>query len=160
MMARFGVCFVVLLLGAACQTPGAAIPPTAKKTAQWQSEFPLKELAQQQVGTDECGLALWARSRDAQRIFFAVNTRRFALINFDGQEIALPAQHTRKALVRGFSQNQLYEGSGLTIALDLTIETRQDVIAGAVVRDGVLTLTQGQSGRTLVVPVVGVIGCS
>lgn len=160
MTTRLTYVCMVLLLAAACQTPGAVVAPTQPGVAVWQSEFPLKELPQQSVNTDECGLALWARGQGAQRIFFAVNARRFAVINFDGAQIRMSAQHERKALVRGFSETQLYEGSGLAVALDLTIETRQDVIAGAVVRDGVLTLTQGGSGRTLVVPVVGVIGCS
>lgn len=160
MITRLSYACMVLLLAAACQTPGAAVAPRQGEGAVWQSEFPLKELPQQSVNTDECGLALWARGQGAQRIFFAVNARRFAVINFDGQQIQLSAQHERKALVRGFSQTQFYEGAGLAVALDLTIETRQDVIAGAVVREGVLTLTQGSSGRALVVPVVGVIGCS
>lgn len=126
----------------------------------WTQEFPLEELAQQSAAEGECGLALWTRTQPAKRVFFASNTRRFALINFQGEEIALSARHERRDIVRGFSQQQVYAGSDMTIALDLEIETRQDVLASAVIRSGVFTLTQASTGKSLVVPIVGVIGCS
>lgn len=157
---RFVLLWCMAALLGACETPGNFKQPALGQQAEWRSDFPLKEIGQKSINPDECGLALWARGQSAKRLLFAVNARRFAVINFEGSEHTLLARHDRKQLVRGFSETQLYEGHGLSVALDLAIETRQDVRANAVVRDGVLTLTQTSTKRAIVVPVVGVIGCS
>lgn len=146
---------------AACKTrppePERELTPPQPR---WTQGFPLQQLAEQSVGPGECGLALWTRAQPATRIFFASNTRRYGVINFEGKDVALTARHEDVDLVRGFSQRQLYIGDNLTIALDIQIETRQDVSANAVIRSGVFTMTQASNQKALVLPVVGVIGCS
>ncbi|MEO0412705.1 MAG: hypothetical protein AAF221_12795 [Pseudomonadota bacterium] len=150
-----------LLISASCtRRPTAPEPVILAPPLLWTQDFPLEELAQQSVVQGECGLALWTRAQPAKRIFFASNGRGFGLINFQGDEVALDARHERVNLVRGFSEQQLYVGDNVTIALELDIETRQDVLSNAVIRSGVFTLTQASTRKSLVVPVVGVIGCS
>lgn len=149
-----------LCLLQACQTmPNVPISAPAQPLV-WKTDFPLQELALQSVETDECGLALWVRAKEAKRIFFAVNTRRQATVNFEGQTVSLAALHERTSLTRGFSPEQLYEGSDLRAVVDVDIETRSDVRESAVVRSGMLSLTQISTGKSMVVPVVGIIGCS
>ncbi|MEM7569304.1 MAG: hypothetical protein AAF337_05870 [Pseudomonadota bacterium] len=126
----------------------------------WTQDFPLEELDQQTLNEGECGLALWTKAQPAKRIFFARNISRSGAINFEGRTIDLMARHERGDLVRGFSPKQLYVGENVTVALDVEIETRQDVLSNAVIRSGVLTLTHASTRRSLVLPVVGVIGCS
>lgn len=160
MITRFGLLAIGLAAVCGCQSTSNAPRDIALQPLQWTSAFPLQELAPQSVELDECGLALWTRGKEAKRIFFAVNKRRQGTINFEGQSVVLSALHERLGLVRGFAPKQLYESNDLRAALDLTIETRQDVRESAVVRSGVLTLTQISTSKSLIVPIVGLIGCS
>ncbi|MEM6683308.1 MAG: hypothetical protein AAF607_13805 [Pseudomonadota bacterium] len=160
-MIRIVASFILMLPGlAAC---GKSEPPSAQASRQpaaWTAGFPLQQIPQQTLEAGECGLALWTKSQSRTRIFYAVNTRRSGIISFQGRQTSLPAQHEQVDLVRGFSPHQRYADARLTLALNLTIETRQDVLSNAVVRDGILTLTDALSGQSLVLPVVGVIGCA
>jgi len=157
LLLSLGLCIAL----AACNRAKPLPPPDIKPAPLlWTQDFPLQEIAQQSINTGECGLALWTKSQPTNRIFFAVNMRRSAVINFEGKEVPLTARHERIDLVRGFAPRQLYVGTNVALSLNINIETRQDVLSNAVVRDGVLTLTQASTGRSLVVPVVGVIGCS
>ncbi len=62
-------------------------------------------------------------------------------------------------LARGFPPQQRYRAGDMVLDVDVEIETRDGMLSGAVIRDGVISFRAQQDQETLVVPVVGIIGC-
>lgn len=120
-------------------------------------ERPLAELPQQDLAEGQCGMALWQRTEPARRIVYVLDTPASARIMEGGKVVALARTAAEGDRVARHAPLQRFAGAGHTLAIDVRIEQREGLVAGAIIPDG--TLTWQWSGGSVVLPVFGLIGC-
>lgn len=145
----------VLLAGCAGSSPsGLSTRAPATSTS---DERPLAELPQQDLAEGQCGMVLWQRTEPARRIAYVLDTPPSVRIVEDGKVIALARTAAEGDRVARHAPVQRFAGAGHTLAIDVQIEQREGLVAGAIIPDGTLTW---QSARgSVVLPVFGLIGC-
>lgn len=119
------------------------------------SSLPLGPLPQQKLAKGSCALFLWDRaSRD--RIVMATAAPAQVRIVRGGRTIDLAQASGEGEAVLGFRPRSSFSDGHTTIALDLAILPTEG--GGAVIRDGVVTVTEAD-GAAVVAPVAGLVGC-
>lgn len=118
--------------------------------------LPLAELPAQTLAPNSCAMFLWDRASE-RRVLMAMAQPPTIRINSGGVR-DMAQRSASGAPVMGFAPNATYADTTLTIALTLTITPNAAGIGGAVIRDGVMTIT-GPDGAAIVTPVAGLIGC-
>jgi hypothetical protein len=135
--------------------PGLLLP-LLLATATAEPLLPLAELPAQTLAPNSCAMFLWDRGSE-RRVLMAIAQPPTIRINNGG--VRNMAQRSASgAPVMGFAPNATYADQTLTITLALTIKPDAGGIGGAVIRDGVMTMT-GRDGAAIITPVAGLIGC-
>ncbi|MEM1020734.1 MAG: hypothetical protein AAGJ09_09640 [Pseudomonadota bacterium] len=155
-MMRYILVAALILLAGCSKT---AEPPVAQAPLENTSGLALGPIAQQGLSLGQCGLALWTKTTGQTRLFYATDTPAEALISHNNAETVLQRVSQSGGLARGFPPQQRYRAGDMVLDVDVEIETRDGMLSGAVIRDGVISFRAQQDQETLVVPVVGIIGC-
>lgn len=135
-----------------------AAPPAPSAPA---PALPLGELPRQALAKNSCAMFLWDRA-SGRRVAMVTAQPAQMLVMADGRALSLPAlagsggESGAGDTVMGFAGRRSYRSAAMTIAIDVGIVPATG--GGAVIRDGVLTLT-GADGAAVVAPVAGIIGC-
>ena len=107
------------------------------------------------------GCAAYLFSTGATRVLAAVASADPATLRLviDGRTIDLPRTGATGTAPLGFNAENVYRGGDLVATVQMTIELRQNLTAGAAVPSATLRLDR--EGRdTLVVPLAGLVGCA
>lgn len=153
-MRRFAILLGALAASACGGTRGPAPRPLATSIS---AERPLAELPQQELQQGQCGMALWQRTEPARRIAFVLDEPPSARIVDGGKVVVLARTASEGDPIVRHAPVQRFAGAGHSIAIDVRIEQREGLLAGAVIPEGTLTW---QSARgSVVLPVFGLIGC-
>ncbi|MDF0489264.1 hypothetical protein PX554_14080 [Sphingomonas sp. H39-1-10] len=121
--------------------------------------LPLDVLPKQDLPATGCAAYLWTATEQRSLVAVASAEPGRLRLSLDGAIIDLPRTAQRGAANFGLSETTEYAAAGIHATLDLTIETRGDLVKGAAVPDGALRLDRdGKDG--VVVPVTGLVGCS
>lgn len=121
-----------------------------------ESVLPLGELPPQTMAPNSCAMFLWDRSSQ-RRVVMALAQPPSIRINAGGVR-ALAQTAASGAPVMGFSPRTTYADASLTITLALDITPNAGGLGGAVIRDGIMTVT-GRDGAAIISPVAGLVGC-
>lgn len=153
-MRRFAILLGALAASACGGTRGPAPRPLATSIS---AERPLAELPQQELQQGQCGMALWQRTEPARRIAYILDEPPSARIVDGGKVVVLARTASEGDPIVRHAPVQRFAGTGHSIAIDVRIEQREGLLAGAVIPEGTLTW---QSARgSVVLPVFGLIGC-
>lgn len=134
----------------------ALVLPLIMAAVTAQPVLPLAELPPQVMAPNSCAMFLWDRNSQ-RRMVMAMPRPPTLRINSGGVR-DLAQRSAGGTPVVGFSPSATYADGTLTIALALTITANPAGIGGAVIRDGVMTVT-GPDGTAIVTSVAGLIGC-
>ena len=119
----------------------------------------LEELAPQAPpARGQCALFLWARAAADRRIFMALDAPPVGRLRIGGRQQDLVRTAAGGDRAHGHHARQVFAGGGLGVQLDLDLKGRRDLIGGAVVPSGTLTLRDAE-GWTTITPVAGLIAC-
>lgn len=153
-MTRAAILLAALAVSACGGAQGPAPRPLATTVS---AERPLAELPQQELQQGQCGMALWQRSEPARRIAFILDEPPSARIVDGGNVIALARTSAEGDPIVRHPPVQRFAGAGHSLTIDVRIEQREGLLAGAIIPEGTLTW---QSARgSIVLPVFGLIGC-
>lgn len=153
-MRRFAVLLGALAASACGGTRGPAPRPPATSIS---AERPLAELPQQELQQGQCGMALWQRTEPARRIAYILDEPPSARIVDGGKVVALARTASEGDLIVRHAPVQRFAGAGHSLTIDVRIEQREGLLAGAVIPEG--TLTRQSARGSVVLPVFGLIGC-
>lgn len=121
--------------------------------------LPIGVLPRQALPATGCAAYLWTASDP--RILVAMvsaDARRLRLV-LDDVVVDLPLTAQGGASSFGLTETADYAVAGTHVTLDLRIETRGDLVKGAIVPEGALLLDRdGKDG--VVVPITGLVGCA
>ena len=148
-----------ILLGALATAScgGAGGPAPRPLATSVSAERPLAELPQQELQQGQCGMALWQRTEPARRIAFILDEPPSVRIIDGGEVIALARTAAEGDAIARHAPVQRFAGAGHSLTIDVRIEQREGLLAGAIIPEGTLTW---QSVRgSVVLPVFGLIGC-
>ena len=121
--------------------------------------LPLDVLPKQDLPATGCAAFLWTATEQRTLVAMATAEPARLRVSLDGAIVDLARTAQRGATNFGVSDSTDYAAPGIRATLDLTIETRGDLIKGAAIPDGALRLERdGKDG--VVVPVTGLVGCS
>jgi hypothetical protein len=151
---------LVLMLAAAAlrDVPKTPPPPASPVPAQIDG-LPIGVLPRQSLPATGCAAYLWTVSDKRVLVAMASADDRRLRVVLDGATVDLPRITQGGASNFGLSDTAEYAAADTHATLDLRIETRGDLLKGAVVPEGSLRLDRvGKDG--VVVPVTGLIGCA
>jgi hypothetical protein len=138
-------------------TPWLAALLLAAVAATVESPLPLGELPPQQLAKDRCALVLWERSTRRRVAMAEINPGSMRVLS-GGVVATLTEASADGERVIGFAPRARYGVAGLQVETSLAIVANDAAAGGAIVRDGVITVT-GSDGVAVVAPVAGIIGC-
>lgn len=148
---------IALLLLAAAHPHGTPPPPPPPPTQI--DDLPIDVLPRQALPASGCAAYLWTATELRRLVAMATAEPARLRIVLDGATIDLPRMAQRGVANFGLTDSADYAIAGTRATLDLRIETRRDLVKGAVVPDGVLRIDRdGRDG--VVLPVTGLIGCA
>ncbi|MBD8734800.1 hypothetical protein [Sphingomonas sp. CFBP 13706] len=145
---------MLLLIAAAVQaaTPAKTVPGDTTK-----APATLGPIGKQAMPARGCAAYLWSTG---DRTLVAMATADSARLRLavEGKPVDYARVDEAGPGGYGFAGVTTYRGGDLTVALDMTIVTREDLASGAMVPNATLRLER--PGRdTIVLPVAGMIGC-
>ena len=153
-MRRAAILFGALASASCGGTGGPARRPLATSVS---AERPLAELPQQDLQQGQCGMALWQRTEPARRIAFVLDEPATIRIVDGGKVIVLARTASEGDPIVRHAPVQRFAGAEHSVTIDVRMEQREGLLAGAIIPEGTLTL---QSARgSVVLPVFGLIGC-
>lgn len=121
--------------------------------------LPLDVLPKQQMPVTGCSAYLWTATEQRTLVAMAAAEPAHLRVSLDGAIVDLPRTAQRGAINFGLSDSTDYAAPGIRATLDVRIETRGDLVKGAVVRDGALRIDR-DSKDGVVVPITGLVGCA
>jgi len=147
-------------LAAACASASA---PPARPTA---SPLPaaqavgvtLQELPPQPLESGQCALVLWSRTPKPERLIMALNDPALARVQIAGRLVELPQVEREGRQTYGHFSNQRYANERLSITLRVQFDPQENLVGGAVARDGALEIVDN-TGWTAAIPVGGLVAC-
>jgi hypothetical protein len=139
---------------AALALTGAGLGPAAAQN----DSLVLRELEPQPLEQGQCGLFLWSIGERPQLVLVAYDQPSGALIFSGGRERYLSRTAFGGEQSSGHFERQTFEGSGLTLRVELSWDGTRQVRDGSVVREAQITLTDREGWET-VIPVGGMSGC-
>lgn len=145
---------MLLLIAAAVQaaTPAKTVPGDTTK-----APATLGPIGKQAMPARGCAAYLWSTGDRALVAMATADSARLRLA-VDGKPVDYARVDEGGPGGYGFAGVTTYRGGDLTVALDMTIVTREDLASGAMVPNATLRLER--PGRdTIVLPVAGMIGC-
>jgi hypothetical protein len=114
-------------------------------------------IGQQVLPATGCAAYLWRTGPTPALIAMASATS--LRVSVDGKRADLPRTAARGEAVLGLPAGADFAGEGLVATLDLAVAAGGDVIDGARVPAGTLTLMRS-GGDAAVIPVAGLVGCA
>ncbi|AOH85546.1 hypothetical protein AWL63_17985 [Sphingomonas panacis] len=121
--------------------------------------LPLDVLPKQDLPATGCAAFLWTATEQRTLVAMAAAEPAHLRVSLDGAIVDLSRSAQRGATNFGLSDSTDYAAPGIRATLDLTIQTRADLVKGAAIPDGALRIDRdGKDG--VVVPVTGLVGCS
>lgn len=115
-------------------------------------------LPKQDLPAKGCAAYLWSIA-DRNLVAMASADPAVLRVAIDGKVVDVERATESGAGDYGFAGVTTYAGNGIAATLDMTIQRKADLVAGAAVPSG--TLTIGRTGQdSVVVPVAGLIGCA
>lgn len=139
---------IALLLAVAAQM---AAPATATT--------PLGAIGKQVMPARGCAAFLWTVNGERLMVAMAGAEAARIKVNIDGKTSELARVEESGVGGFGFGQVMTYRDGDVGVTLDMTIVTRGDLTAGAVVPQATLRIDRPRQD-TIVVPVAGLIGCA
>ncbi len=120
--------------------------------------LPIGELPKQELAPGACAAFLWAQT--PSHALIAMLSANPALIRYaPGGVVTDLARTSAEGDARyGLMPQSSYAGGDTTVSADLTIVERADIQNGAAITSGTLSIGKA-GGDTVVVPIVGLIGC-
>lgn len=107
-----------------------------------------------------CAAFLWSAAGDRTLVAMAVADPAHIRLAIDGAPPAdLALAGVEGSVSLGFAPTGTYKAGNVTATLALTITTRPDLTAGAMVSQGTLSV-ELQGRDTVVLPVAGLVGCA
>ena len=135
---------------------GGKRPPVAVSAVPVADGVPLGTLQRQTLGAGECGLFLWRPGADGRLVLMAKSgPPPFARIILDGRTLDLPRLAGGDLAT---DPNARYGDGRITASLDLTLERRDGLSDGAVVRAGSVRIDR-TDGDGFSLPVAGLLAC-
>lgn len=118
----------------------------------------LGPIGRQTLPPKGCAAYLWNNGPKRQLVAMATAEPGVIRLRLDGKTVDVARAGQEGAAGFGFAGVTEYRGADVTAVLDMTVQAREDLAAGAVVP--VATLRVERPGRdVLVTPVAGLIGC-
>ncbi len=150
-----------LLFAAALQASSTVTPPTTSPQIGGQSGSTapmLGPIGKQVMPAKGCAAFLWGTTDRTLVAMAGAETGRIR-VAIDGKPIDYLRADESGAGGFGFAGVTTYRGGDLTIALDMTIVSRDDLASGAMIPAA--TLRIDRPGRdTVILPVAGMVGCA
>ena len=141
-----------LLAGPQAKTPPPAPPPTTI------DGLPIAGLPKQALPAKGCAAYLFSTGATKALVAVANADPAQIRIALDGKTTDYARSTEKTPSGFGFSGSTEYRGGDVTATLDMTITTRGDLSAGAIVSDA--TLRIDRPGKdSIVLPVAGLLGC-
>jgi len=137
----------------------AAAPQTAGQPPRAVDGLPIGGIPRQELPAQGCATFLWTATQT--RVLVAMMTSDPARIRFapDGKLVDLVRIAQQGPGDFGFLSHSDYAGGPLKVSIDMEIETRGDLVQGGIARNATLRIDR-EGGDTVIVPVVGIIGCA
>ncbi len=157
-MLRSGFAILAALGLAACATTTDSARPSKQAMAELTPDKPLAELPVQNLTTGQCGMVLWQRMEPARRIIFIVNTPAEARLVHKGKVVRLTRTDMSGGMQFGHAPQQRFDGRDVSLEIDVKIAQREGLVDGAVIPEGSVTYGP-HGGASVVLPVIGLIGC-
>lgn len=129
------------------------------QTAPATDAVPLGPIGRQALPARGCAAFLWTIAAEHQLVAMVSADPAQIRLAVDGKVADFARAEQMGTAGFGFAGVTTYRGGEVTATVDLSIATRGDLSAGAVVPEA--TLRVDRPGRdTIVLPVAGLIGCS
>ena len=109
------------------------------------------------LAKDRCALVLWERATRRRVAMIESNPGSVRVLS-GGIITALPETSADGERVVGFAPHARYGDARLQVETSLAIVANDSGAGGALIRDGVITVT-GSDGVAVVAPVAGIVGC-
>lgn len=151
---------LALLLAMAQATPSPAPAPVPSSAPPSSSidGLPLGTLPRQSLPAAGCAAYLFTTGETRALAVMATADPGMLRLSLDGRVTDLARAEASGAAKLGLTQQSVFRSATATATLDLTIESRQNLMAGAMVPRATLQLDRpGQD--TLVIPLAGLVGC-
>lgn len=156
-----GLLFAAALQASSTASPPAATSQTAPSPTGGQSGSTaamLGPIGKQVMPAKGCAAFLWGTTDRTLVAMAGAETGRIR-VAIDGKPIDYLRADESGAGGFGFAGVTTYRGGDLTIALDMTIVSRDDLASGAMIPAA--TLRIDRPGRdTVILPVAGMVGCT
>lgn len=118
----------------------------------------LMELPPQRLTSGQCALALWSRTTKPERVLMAFNEPAVARIQVQGRTMDVPLVSREGRQSFGHFPVQVYANERLTLTVRVNFEPRDQLIGGAVARNGAIEIVDAQ-GWSAAIPVGGIVAC-
>jgi len=140
--------FAFLLLAAQAAAPAPGI-----------DGLPIDALPQQALPARGCAAYLFSTGTTRTLAAMATADPATLRLGLDGKTIDLPRTGAAGAAQLGLNAESVYRAGDVVATVQMTVELRQNLTAGAAVP--VATLRLDREGRdTVVVPLAGLVGCA
>lgn len=144
--------------GCASDRPPAAAAPVAAARDPLPEGVRLEELPPQRLSSGQCAMVLWSRAARPERLAMALSEPMVVRLQVNGRLIELPLVEREGRQVFGHYPNQRYADGNLSATLRVSFDLQQNLVGGAVARDGAIELVD-RTGWTATVPVGGLVAC-
>lgn len=141
---------------AICAAAGFALMQEA--SAQTARPIELESLEPQDMNPGECGMFLWTRDGRQTLVFAAFDKPRIGRLRTDGHTWSIPRTAFKGEANSGHFEHQRFSNNDMTVDADIIFDDVAKLADGAVVRDGVVRITNRRGWET-VVPVGGIAAC-
>ena len=122
-----------------------------------ESPLPIGALPPLPLAKDRCALVLWERATRRRVAMIESNPGSVRVLS-GGIITALPETSADGERVVGFASHARYGDARLQVETTLAIVANDSGAGGALIHDGVITVT-GSDGVAVVAPVAGIVGC-
>lgn len=121
--------------------------------------FEFSTLPPQRLERGQCGMFLWAQTPH-QPVFVlaAFDNPAEVRVSIDKRERNLPRTAFEGERMAGHFERQTYSDGRVTMRIEVQFDEEREIRGGAMVRQGVLRVTDREGWETII-PVGGMIGC-
>ncbi|MBA4047423.1 MAG: hypothetical protein C0476_02640 [Sphingomonas sp.] len=149
---RLALLPIVIALLTAAQEPSKPLPRSV-------DGLPIGAIPKQDLPQTGCAAFFWTATQT--RTLIAMASSDPARIRFapEGKLVDLVRVRQSGPGDFGFLAQTAYAGGDLTVTIEMAIARRGDLTQGGVVEGGTITIAR-EGADSLIVPVVGIIGCA
>jgi hypothetical protein len=121
--------------------------------------LPIGAIPKQELPQTGCAAFFWTATQTRTLIAMASSDPARIRIAPDGKLVDLVRVRQSGPGDFGFLAQTAYAGGALSVTIEMAIARRGDLTQGGVVEGGTITIAR-EGGDSLIVPVVGIIGCA